>query len=87
MVNGIRVKWTGCHHRSSMAILLETKDGIVSYTDAAFTMRNITENIPIGIAEDIYECLDAYEYLRRVSKIIIPAYDPENTIRYKQYMA
>mgnify|MGYP001770722458 FL=1 len=86
VVPGVRVKWTGCHHRSSMAIILETKDGIISYTDAAFTMRNITENVPIGIAEDIYECLSAYEYLRSISKYIIPAYDPENVNRYKQWI-
>lgn len=85
VVNGVKVKWTGCHHRSSMSIILETRDGIVSYTDAAFTMRNITENVPIGIAEDIYECLDAYEYLRKISKYIIPAYDPENITRYKNW--
>jgi hypothetical protein len=28
-------------------------------------MRNLQENIPIGIAEDIYECLNAYEYLKK----------------------
>ncbi|WP_252901362.1 hypothetical protein [Vulcanisaeta sp. JCM 14467] len=69
-----------------MAIILETKDGIISYTDAAFTMRNITENVPIGIAEDIYECLNAYEYLRSISKYVIPAYDPENLNRYRQWI-
>lgn len=87
VVDGVRVKWTGCHHRSSMSILIETKDGVVSFTDAAFTMRNLEENIPIGIAEDIYECLSAYEYLRRVSKTIIPAYDPDNMVRFRQFLA
>jgi hypothetical protein len=49
-------------------------------------MRNITENIPIGIAEDIYECLNAYNFLRRNCKYIIPAYDPENMTRYRQWI-
>nr|KJR72230.1 MAG: Zn-dependent hydrolase [Vulcanisaeta sp. AZ3] len=84
VVNGMRVKWTGCHHRSSMTIILNTKEGTVCFSDAAFTMRNVLENIPIGIAEDIYECLNAYEYLRKTCKYIIPAYDPENMKRYSQ---
>jgi len=79
------VKWTGCHHRSSMAIIMHTRDGVVSFTDAAFTMRNLQENIPIGIAEDIYECLNAYEYLKRVSKVVIPAYDPDNVVRFREW--
>jgi len=83
VVEGIRVKWTGCHHRSSMAVIMETKEGVVSFTDAAFTRRNIEENIPIGIAEDIYECLEAYDYLKRISRAIIPAYDPENLERFR----
>jgi glyoxylase-like metal-dependent hydrolase (beta-lactamase superfamily II) len=86
VVDGVRVKWTGCHHRSSMAVILDAKDGTICFSDAAFTMRNITENIPIGIAEDIYECLDAYNFLRRNCKYIIPAYDPENMTRYQQWI-
>ena len=86
VVDGVDVKWTGCHHRSSMAIIMHTRDGVVSFTDAAFTMRNLQENIPIGIAEDIYECLNAYEYLKRVSKVVIPAYDPDNVVRFREWL-
>lgn len=85
VVDGVNVKWTGCHHRSSMAIIMHTREGVVSLTDAAFTMRNLQENIPIGIAEDIYECLNAYEYLKRVSKVVIPAYDPDNVVRFREW--
>jgi len=48
-------------------------------------MRNLQENIPIGIAEDIYECLNAYEYLKSVSKVVIPAYDPDNVVRFREW--
>jgi len=85
VVDGVDVKWTGCHHRSSMAIIMHTREGVISLTDAAFTMRNLQENIPIGIAEDIYECLNAYEYLKSVSKVVIPAYDPDNVVRFREW--
>ena len=49
-------------------------------------MGNYEKNIPIGIAEDIYECLNAYEYMRKECDIVIPAYDPENTVRFREYL-
>ncbi|MEM1600336.1 MAG: hypothetical protein QXW51_05965 [Sulfolobaceae archaeon] len=45
-------------------------------------MGNYELNIPIGIAEDIYECLDAYEYMKEHCDFVIPAYDPDNLKRY-----
>lgn len=86
IVDGVSVMWIGCHHRSSMAVIFRTPEGIVSYTDAAFTMGNLEENIPIGIAEDIYECLEAYERLKKISNVIIPAYDPENVQRFRKWV-
>jgi glyoxylase-like metal-dependent hydrolase (beta-lactamase superfamily II) len=86
IVEGVSVRWTGGHHRSSMSVLLQTKDGIISITDSAFTWKNLEENIPIGIAEDVGECLGAYSYLKMVSKSIIPAYDPDNVVRYNRYL-
>jgi len=86
IVDGVSVKWTGSHHRSSMSILLETKNGILSITDSAFTSRNLDENIPIGIAESVLECHEAYRFLKKVSYRIIPAYDPENVRRFKEYL-
>lgn len=86
IVDGVSVMWTGCHHRSSMAVIFKTSEGVISYTDAAFTMRNLEESIPIGIAEDIYECLEAYERLKRISNVVIPAYDPENVQRFRKWL-
>jgi len=82
VMEGLRVKWTGCHHRSSMAIIADTGKGKTCVTDAAFTYRNLEEEIPIGIAEDIYECLNAYRELKDLCNRIIPAYDPENLVRF-----
>ncbi len=86
IVDGVSVRWTGGHHRSSMSVLLGTKEGSVAITDAAFTSRNLEENIPIGIAENIFECYDAYDLLKRSSKVVIPSYDPENIQRFKNYV-
>jgi len=86
IVDGVSVKWTGGHHRSSMAVIMKDGDRTIGLTDTAFTRRNLEENIPIGIAENVYECLAAYDYLKRNCDAVIPAYDPENTIRFKQLL-
>lgn len=86
IINGLEVKWSGCHHRSSMIVRVSYRDKRVCISDAVFLMKNYEENIPIGIAEDIYECLNAYEYMKRDCDIVIPAYDPENITRFKEYM-
>jgi hypothetical protein len=86
IVDGVSVRWTGAHHRSSMSVMLKTRDGTVAITDSAFTFRNLDENIPIGIAENIFECYDAYDFLKKSSKIVIPAYDPENMRRFEKFV-
>ncbi|EZQ11363.1 Zn-dependent hydrolase [Candidatus Acidianus copahuensis] len=78
LLDGLHVKWTGCHHRSSMSIIAEIKGKRICITDSAFVKRNLEENLPIGIAEDIYECINAYAYLKDNCYTIIPAYDSEN---------
>ncbi len=77
----IFVKWTGCHHRSSLSVIINGQKKIC-ITDSAFVARNLEDNIPIGIAENIYECLNAYQYLKKTCDVIIPAYDPKNVERF-----
>jgi len=86
VVKGVEVKWTGCHHRSSMLVKFQYQNKRFCISDSAFLMGNYEKNIPIGIAEDIYECLDAYSYMRRECDVVIPAYDPENAVRFRQYL-
>jgi len=69
-----------------MSVMLKTRDGTVAITDSAFTFRNLDENIPIGIAENIFECYDAYDFLKKSSKVVIPAYDPENMRRFEKFV-
>ena len=73
---GIRAFWTGCHHRSSMAYLIETAAGTVAVSDCFFKYRNLEEKIPLGIMESLEECMKAYRRIRRESKLWLPLYDP-----------
>ncbi|WP_236689125.1 hypothetical protein, partial [Acidiplasma aeolicum] len=75
LIPGITAVWVGCHHRSSQAFIINTKKGKIVFTDASFKPRNVNENLPIGIAENIFECHKAYNYLRRY-KNVLSAYDP-----------
>ncbi len=73
---GVRAEWVGCHHRSSLAFTITTEKGPVIFSDCSFKSRNIQERIPIGIAENTLECLDAYDRYSGAG-IFLSAYDPE----------
>jgi hypothetical protein len=73
---GLRVTWVGCHHRSSLAFQISTRSGNVIFSDCSFKRRNLESDIPIGIAENTLECLDAYSRFRG-SGTFLSAYDPE----------
>ena len=73
---GLTVSWVGCHHRSSLAFHISSKSGIVIFSDCSFKKRNLEQDIPIGIAENTLECIDAYAKLRGRGTIL-SAYDPE----------
>ena len=76
IVPGLTVMWVGCHHRSSLAFQISTRSGNVIVSDFSFKNRNLEENIPIGIAENTLECLDAYSKFRGKGTFL-SAYDPE----------
>ncbi len=76
LIPGIHSLWTGCHHRSSTAFIVNTEKGNMIFTDSAFKKRNIEEDLPIGIAENIFECHSAYSKLKGYGTIL-PLYDPE----------
>jgi len=77
IVPGIRTFWTGVHHRSSIAICVDTKKGLVIFSDSVFKYDNIEKNIPLGLSESLDECAVAYERIRREAEILVPAYEPE----------
>ncbi|HMK38023.1 MAG TPA: hypothetical protein VK569_01705 [Bacteroidota bacterium] len=73
---GIRAFWTGVHHRSSMAYVIDTAKGSVVVSDCFFKYRNIESMIPLGIMESLEECMHAYERIRKEAGILLPLYDP-----------
>jgi glyoxylase-like metal-dependent hydrolase (beta-lactamase superfamily II) len=72
---GLRVFWVGAHHRSSMAVVIDTREGTVVASDAVFRYENVTENRPLGINESLDETLTAYERIRSEADILVPLYD------------
>ena len=73
---GIDVFWTGVHHRSSVAVKVNTKSGIVIFSDCFFRYEHITEHRLLGINESMYEALEAYARIREEADILVPMYDP-----------
>ncbi len=73
---GIDVFWTGVHHRSSVAVKVKTKEGDVIFSDCFFRYEHIKENRMLGISENMYEALKAYERIRKEADILVPMYDP-----------
>lgn len=73
---GIKTYYVGGHHESSMLIVFETRLGRVGFTDAFFTLRNLRENIPLGVAEDLRADIRAIEFAKRSCDVVVPLYDP-----------
>lgn len=74
---GLHAWYAGTHHRSSMGINILTNQGTVVVSDTMFYYENIEKNHPLGINENLEECLDTYERIRREADIIVPLYDPK----------
>ena len=77
IVPGIRTFWTGVHHRSSMAVCVDTPKGTVVASDSFFNYENVEDNAPLGIAESLEECIHSYDKIRQAGKILLPLYDPD----------
>ena len=75
LIPGISALWVGCHHRASLAFIINTDSGDIVFTDASFKSRNIDNFIPMGIAENIFECYRAYDMLKSYENVL-SAYDP-----------
>lgn len=79
---GIRSWFAGSHHRSSMAIEIETSKGIVIFSDAFFRYENLDKNVPIGVCECLEEALRTHDRVRRRASIVLPFIDPEIWLRH-----
>lgn len=74
---GLRVFWAGVHHRSSMAVSIDTEKGTVILTDCFFKYGNIEEGYYLGVMESMLEADATWKRLRKEADILASIYDPE----------
>ena len=79
---GIRVFWTGVHHRSSMAVCIETEKGTVLISDCFFKYGNLEKGLYLGVMESMMEADATWSRIRREAKIAASIYDPEVFLRH-----
>jgi glyoxylase-like metal-dependent hydrolase (beta-lactamase superfamily II) len=75
LMPGIDIFWVGLHHRSSIAVKVQTSEGVVIFSDCMFRYEHITEHWLLGINENMYEAQEAYTRIRREADILVPMYD------------
>ncbi|BCW98335.1 MAG: hypothetical protein KatS3mg024_1162 [Armatimonadota bacterium] len=54
---------------------VQTREGMVVFSDCFFRFENITKNRILRINENMQEALAAYERIRRTADILVPKYD------------
>jgi glyoxylase-like metal-dependent hydrolase (beta-lactamase superfamily II) len=74
---GLRVFWAGVHHRSSMAVCVETERGVVILTDSFFKYGNIEAGRYLGVMESMMEADATWARIRKEANIFASIYDPE----------
>jgi glyoxylase-like metal-dependent hydrolase (beta-lactamase superfamily II) len=77
VLEGLRVFWAGVHHRSSLAICIETAKGTIILTDSFFKYGNIEEGHYLGVMESMMEADATWKRIRREGQILASIYDPE----------
>jgi glyoxylase-like metal-dependent hydrolase (beta-lactamase superfamily II) len=78
---GLRTWWCGGHHRASLAVEVETPEGVVIASDAFFYYENVEKDRPLGINESLQEIQSAYARARQADHLL-PLYDPKVYERY-----
>jgi len=79
---GLRVFWAGVHHRSSMAIAIDTEKGTVIITDSFFKYGNIESGRYLGVMESMMEADVTWGRIRKEADIFASIYDPEVFVRH-----
>jgi len=74
---GIRVFWAGVHHRSSLAVAIDTEKGTVIVTDSFFKYGNIESGRYLGVMESMMEADATWARIRREASLFASIYDPE----------
>ena len=79
---GIRVFWAGVHHRSSIAVAIDTAKGTVIITDCFFKYGNIESGRYLGVMESMMEADSTWARIRKQADIYASIYDPEVFVRH-----
>ena len=79
---GIRTFWAGVHHRSSLAVCVETASGTVILTDCFFKYGNLEDKRYLGVMESMMEADATWTRIRQEASIAASIYDPEVFRRY-----
>jgi hypothetical protein len=79
---GIRTFWAGVHHRSSLAVAVDTDKGTVILTDAFFKYGNIESGRYLGVMESMMEADATWKRIRTEADIFASIYDPEVFVRH-----
>jgi len=79
---GLGVFWAGVHHRSSLAVCIETSKGKAILTDCFFKYGNIEERRYLGVMESMMEADATWARIRREGKLVASIYDPEVFTRH-----
>lgn len=77
IVPGVRTWWSGGHHRESIVVEIDSSIGVIAVSDTFFCSENVGADIPIGLNENMYECLAAHDRLRKTADHWISVHDPE----------
>jgi hypothetical protein len=62
---------------TSLAIVIDSKQGQVVGSDSFFKHGNVEKNHYLGVGESYAEAMKTYQRVREEADIIIPLYDPE----------
>ena len=79
---GLRVFWAGVHHRSSLAVCIETHAGTVLITDSFFKYGNVEAGRYLGVMESMMEADATWARIRKEADIYASIYDPEVFARH-----
>lgn len=83
--DGICVKEIGGHHQESLAVTIDVSDGDTSgfvIPDTIFRRENLQPDGLLGLAESVYEFIDARDWLQQQRRVILPIHDPAHLNSY-----
>src|SRR5882762_4033464 len=79
---GLRTFWAGVHHRSSLAVSIDTSKGKIIITDSYFKYGNIEQGRYLGVMESMIEADATWARIRKEADITASIYDPEVFVRH-----